>query len=136
MDTETGELNLTNVIVTDDVGKAINPQQVEGQIEGAIIQAYGYAVLENFIQKNGIVMTKYLSTYLIPTILDIPGKVESVLHEHPDPRGPWGVRGMGEMPYLPFVPTLTAALHDAIGIWFNEFPLVPERILRGLGRIK
>ncbi len=136
VDTETGELNLTNVIVTDDVGKAINPQQVEGQIEGAIIQAYGYAVLENFIQKNGIVMTKYLSTYLIPTILDIPVKVESVLHEHPDPRGPWGVRGMGEMPYLPFVPTLTAALHDAIGVWFNEFPLVPERVLRGLGKIK
>jgi len=90
----------------------------------------------NFIQKNGNVMTKYFSTYLIPTILDIPGQVVSVLHEHPDPHGPWGVRGMGEMPYLPFVPTLTAALHDAIGIWFNEFPLVPERVLRGLGKIK
>jgi CO/xanthine dehydrogenase Mo-binding subunit len=135
VDTETGELTLNDVIVTDDVGQAINPQQIEGQIEGAIVQAYGYAVLENFIQKSGNVITKYLSTYLIPTVLDIPEKVESIIHEHPDPLGPWGVRGMGEMPYLPFTPALTAAVHDAIGIWFNEFPLIPERILKGLGKI-
>jgi CO/xanthine dehydrogenase Mo-binding subunit len=136
VDIETGELNITNVIVTDDVGHAINPQQVEGQIEGAIIQAYGYAVLENFIQRQGQVITKTLSTYLIPTVLDIPAKVVSVLHEHPDPIGPWGARGMAEMPYLPFVPALVASLHEAIGVWFNEFPLTPERVLKGLGKIK
>jgi CO/xanthine dehydrogenase Mo-binding subunit len=132
---DTGEIVVKNVYCVDDVGQAINPQQVEGQIEGAIVQAYGYGVLENLIQKEGRLLTRHLSTYLIPTVLDIPDKVHSFIYEHPDPNGPWGVRGMGEMPYLPFVPALVASLKNAIGIWFNEFPLTPERILKGMGKI-
>jgi CO/xanthine dehydrogenase Mo-binding subunit len=119
------------VICADDVGKAVNPQQVQGQIEGAVVQAAGYGILENFVQKDGMPLTKTLSTYLIPTVLDVPGRVESVILEYPDPIGPFGARGMGEMPYLPFVPALVSALHNASGRWFDQFPLTPERVLEG-----
>lgn len=132
VDTETGQINLIKVICADDVGKAVNPQQVQGQIEGAVVQAAGYAILENFIQQDGYVLTKGLSTYLIPTVLDIPGEVESLILEYPDPIGPFGARGMGEMPYLPLVPAITSAVKNATGVWFDEFPLIPERVLNGL----
>ncbi|MBF8255761.1 MAG: carbon monoxide dehydrogenase molybdoprotein family protein [Anaerolineales bacterium] len=132
VDVETGQIHLLDVVCADDVGKAVNPQQVEGQIEGAVVQAGGYAILENFIQDAGKVRTAHLSTYLIPTVLDIPDRVRSLILEYPDPIGPWGARGMAEMPYLPFVPAVAAAVHDATGVWFFEFPLTPERVLFGL----
>ncbi len=135
VDTETGLVRILDIISTNDVGNALNPQQVEGQIEGAVVQAAGYAVLENFVQKDGYVQTQHLSTYLIPTVLDVPDHVESVILEYPDPVGPWGARGMAEMPFLPVAPAVIAAVHDATGVWFHEFPLTPERVLRGLGKI-
>ena len=135
VDTETGQVRVVEVVSANDVGKAINPQQVEGQTEGAIVQAEGYALMENFVQKDGYVLTPHLSTYLIPGVYDIPERVKTVIVEHADPRGPWGARGMGEMPYIPLTPAIIAALHDATGVWFNDFPLTPERVLRGLGKI-
>lgn len=135
VDTETGLVHLLKVICADDVGKAVNPQQVQGQIEGAVVQAAGYALLENFVQRNGETLTRNFSTYLIPTILDIPDRVESLVLEYPDPIGPWGARGMAEMPYIPLAPAVIAALHDATGVWFDDFPLTPERVLRGLGKL-
>jgi CO/xanthine dehydrogenase Mo-binding subunit len=134
VDTETGHIRIVDVICADDVGRALNPQQIEGQIEGAVVQAAGYVVLENFIQKDGYVLTPHLSTYLIPSVLDIPERVHSLIIEYPDPIGPWGVRGMAEMPFLPLAPAVISAVHDATGVWFNEFPLIPERVLMGLGR--
>ena len=135
VDTETGHIKILDVISADDVGKAINPQQIVGQIEGAVVQAAGYAILEDFRQENGYVQTPHLSTYLIPTVLDIPSRVKSLILEYPDPRGPFGARGMAEMPFLPLAPALIAAVHDATGVWFNEFPLTPESVLRGLGKL-
>ncbi len=135
VDTETGHLRIVNVISANDVGKAVNPQQVQGQIEGGVVQAAGYAVLENFQQKGGVVQSDQLSTYLIPTVLDVPDQVQSIILEYPDPIGPFGARGMAEMPFIPVAPAVVAALHDATGVWFDEFPLTPERILRGLGKI-
>jgi len=136
VDTETGDIKLLKVYCADDVGKAINPMQVEGQIEGCIIQAAGYVLMENFIQKDGYVLTNMLSNYLIPTVLDIPVEVESIILEMAEPNGPFGARGMAEMPYLPLAPAIMDALHDATGVWFHDFPLTPERVLRGLGKIK
>jgi len=132
VDTETGHVHVLDAICVDDVGHALNPQQVEGQIEGAVVQAHGYVVLENFVHQNGYVQTPYLSTYLIPTVLDVPDRVKSVILEYPDPIGPWGARGMAEMPYLPYAPALIAAVKDAIGIEFQKFPLTPERVLWAL----
>ncbi|MBL8100184.1 MAG: xanthine dehydrogenase family protein molybdopterin-binding subunit [Anaerolineales bacterium] len=136
VDTETGHVKVTRILSADDVGKAINPDLIVGQIEGAIVQAHGYAVLEDFKMKDGKVLTDQFSNYLLPTILDIPEKVESVLVEIPDPNGPWGARGVGELPYLPVAPVIAAAIHDATGVWINEFPFTPERVLRALGKIK
>jgi CO/xanthine dehydrogenase Mo-binding subunit len=136
VDIETGEITLKNVICVDDVGHAINLNSVQGQVEGGLVQAAGYALLEDFIQKNGHTFTSKLSTYLIPTVLDIPEKVEAVILEYPDPLGPWGARGMGEMPYLPFVPAVTSSLHDALGLWFDEFPLTAERVSNAIDSSK
>lgn len=136
IDTETGHVRLLRVISADDVGKAVNPLQVQGQIEGGVVQAAGYAILENFIQKDGYVHTQHLSTYLIPSVLDIPDRVDSLILEYPDPIGPYGARGMAEMPFLPLAPAVMAAVRDASGVWFYEFPLIPERVLRGLGKLK
>jgi len=132
VNTETGELRIPRVVCADDVGKAVNPQQIEGQIEGGVVQAVGWATCENFVTKDGRVLTPNLSTYLIPTIRDIPDRIESIIVERPNPIGPWGARGMGELPFVPLAPALVAALHDATGVWFDEFPLTPERVLRGL----
>ena len=135
VDTETGHVRVVRFVSADDVGQAINPALVQGQVEGAVVQAQGYSILEDYKMKDGYVLSDQLSTYLIPTILDIPEKVETVLVEVQDPNGPWGARGMGELPYLVVAPAIAAAIHDATGVWIDEFPFTPERVLRALGKI-
>ena len=132
VDIETGHINLERVLCANDVGKAINPNLIEGQIEGAVVQAVGYAVTENLQVKNGHILNPRFSTYLIPGIRDIPQQVESLIMEIPDPLGPWGVRGMAEMPFIPLSPAMTAALYDATGVWFDEIPLTPSRVVAKL----
>ena len=132
VDTGIGKVRLTHVVSANDVGKAINPQLVEGQIEGAIAQAQGYALMENFQMKDGRMLTDQLSTYLIPTVLDVPDTVEPVIVEVPEPSGPWGARGVGEPPFLPLAPAILAAIHDATGIWMDEIPVTPERMWHAL----
>ena len=136
MNIRTGKVRIINVFCADDVGKAINPQQVKGQIEGAIVQAAGYTLLEKFVQKDGYVKTDSLATYLIPTIMDIPQSTTSIIVEGLDPIGPAGARGMAEMPYIPLAPAIVSAVHDATGVWFNRFPLDEETVLKGLGVIE
>ena len=135
VDTETGHIRILSMISTSDLGKAINPQQVVGQIEGGTLQTIGYALMEDFIHENGYVQTAELSTYLVPTVLDIPDNFKTVIVEYADPNGPWGARGVGEMMTVPTAPAIVAAVHDATGVWFDDFPLTPERVLRGLGKI-
>lgn len=135
VDTRTGNVELREVISVDDVGKAINPQLVEGQIEGAVVQAAGYSLMENWKKKDAKALTDRLSRYLIPTVKDIPGKTRSVIMELADPIGPFGARGMGEMPYLPFAAGLLEAVYQATGVRFDRFPLTDETVLRGLGKL-
>ncbi len=132
VDTETGHITLLRVICADDVGRAINPRLIEGQIEGGVVQAAGYAIMENFVTKEGMVLTPHFSNYLIPTVLDIPDVTESIILEVPDPQGPWGARGMAEMPFIPLAPAIASALHDATGVWFDQIPLTPDRVLATL----
>lgn len=132
VDTETGQIKVERFISADDVGQAINPQQVTGQIEGAAVQALGYAIQEEWKAREGRVLTDKFSTYLIPTILDVPDQMDALIVEVPDPNGPYGARGMGEMPFLPAAAAVAAAVYDAIGVRFDEFPLTPERVWRGL----
>ena len=89
IDIETGHIHLVNVVSTHDVGKAVNPELIIGQVEGAVVQAQGYAIMENLQSVDGRIINPLLSTYLIPTVLDVPDQVKSVILEYPDPIGPW-----------------------------------------------
>ena len=132
VDIETGQVHLLEVVCANDVGKVINPQQLEGQIEGAIVQAQGYALMEYLVSRDGQILNPYLSTYLIPTSLDVPPKIKSVVLEHPDPIGPWGVRGMAEMPFLPLAPAIAAAIYDATGVWVDSQPFTAQKVAEAL----
>ena len=132
VDIETGHIRIDKVVCANDVGKAINPMLIEGQIEGAVVQAHGYSLMENLQLKDGRIQNPFLSQYLIPGIKDVPEIVQSVIMEVPDPIGPWGARGMAEMPFMPLAPAIVAAVHDATGIWFDEIPLTPARVVAKL----
>jgi CO/xanthine dehydrogenase Mo-binding subunit len=132
VDVDTGQVRIDRVVCADDVGRAINPVLVIGQIEGAIVQATGYTISEDLQLRDGRITNPRLSGYLIPGIGDIPGRVDPVIVEHADPRGPWGVRGMAEMPFIPLAPAVVAAIHDATGVWIDGLPLTPSRVLAAL----
>ncbi len=133
VDMRTGLVRVLRCISVHDVGRAINRQQVEGQIEGCLAQAIGFALTENFICKDGKIVTPYLSTYLLPTALDMP-EMYPVILENADPNGPYGARGMAEMALVPFAPAVAAAIHDATGTWLNDLPMIPERVLEAIKR--
>ena len=128
----TGQVQVLKIISVHDVGKAINRQQVEGQIEGCLAQALGYALLEHFQIRDGKVMTPFFSTYLLPTVLDMPTEIVPVIMELADPNGPYGARGMSEMALVPLAPAIAAAIHDATGAWLTQQPMTPERVLAAL----
>ncbi|MCY3779769.1 MAG: xanthine dehydrogenase family protein molybdopterin-binding subunit [Chloroflexi bacterium] len=132
VDIETGQVRLVEVVCAIDVGKVVNPQQLEGQIEGAIVQAQGYALMEYLVSNEGRILNPFLSTYLIPTSLDVPPRVKSVILEVPDPIGPWGARGMAEMPFLPLAPAIAAAIHEATGLWLDSQPFTAQKVARAL----
>lgn len=130
IDEITGKIELLEVICADDVGKAVNPIQVKGQIEGATIQGAGYALMEDLKYEQCRLRTRNLTTYMIPTIIDIPEKMDTLILEEADPNGPYGARGVGEMPLVTFAPALASAVHDACGLWIDSLPITPERFLR------
>ena len=132
VDTDTGHIVVHEATCAVDVGRAVNPALVLGQIEGGIVQVHGYVVTEDLVVRDARIVNPRLSTYLMPGMLDIPQRVTAVIVEEADPRGPWGVRGMAEMPMIPYAPAVVAALHDATGVWFDQFPLTPDRVLAGL----
>ena len=130
--TATGCVRILKVVSVNDVGRAINRQQVEGQIEGCIAQAIGYTLCEDFRISEGRILTPNFSTYLLPTALDVPLEIFPVIMETPDPNGPFGARGMAEMPLVPFAAAVAAAVHDATGVWLSDLPFTPERVLAAL----
>jgi CO/xanthine dehydrogenase Mo-binding subunit len=131
VNTETGEIHLNRVWAAHDVGQAVNPQQVEGQIQGAISQALGWTLLEDFVSVEGQLRTRSFADYLIPTVWDMP-EIQPLILEVPDPQGPYGVRGLGEMPMLVLAPAILDAIHDATGVWFNRLPVRAEDMLLAL----
>ncbi len=133
VNTLTGQVQVLRVISVHDVGKAINRQQVEGQIEGCVAQALGYALMEHFQMRDGHILTPHFSTYLLPTALDMPTEIVPVVLELADPQGPYGARGVAEMPLVPLAPAIAAAIHDAVGVWLTQQPMTPERVLMALG---
>jgi CO/xanthine dehydrogenase Mo-binding subunit len=132
VDIETGHIRVDKVTSTHDVGRAISPELLRGQVEGAVVQAHGYALSENLQVVDGVIRNPRFSSYLIPGIGDVPTEVDTDVLELADPVGPFGARGVAEMPFITYAPAVVAALHDATGVWFNEFPLTPSRVLAGL----
>ena len=132
VDARTGECRYPKIVCANDVGQAINPRLLEGQIEGGVVQALGWATTEHYQERNGYPLSHSLSTYLIPTIEDIPEQMQSIIIENPESNGPWGARGMAEMPFIAVASAVHHALHDATAVWYNAFPFTAERVLKGL----
>lgn len=131
VDTDTGIIEVMNVYTALDVGKAINPQNVEGQIEGGTVQGLGMAVMEDQVIDKGITINADMTNYLVPSIQDIP-KFESVLIENEDSGGPFGSKGVGEPTLIAASPAVANAVYDAIGVRIKELPITPEKILDAL----
>lgn len=136
VDTATGLVRVLKIVSVHDVGRAINVQQVEGQIEGCLAQAVGYTLTEHFQVRGGKVLTPHFSTYLLPTTLDMPTQVYPVILELADPNGPYGARGMAEMPLVPFAAAVACAVHAATGAWVTQLPMTPERVLRAIDQAR
>ena len=123
VDTELGTIRVLKITASHDVGRAINPTLIEGQIEGGVAQGLGMALMEEFFPGKG----ENLHDYLIPSAGDIP-PVESILIEEPSPIGPYGAKGIGEQAVIPTAPAILNALHDAMGIRIRKIPATPDRV--------
>ncbi|MCC6740240.1 MAG: xanthine dehydrogenase family protein molybdopterin-binding subunit [Planctomycetia bacterium] len=131
VDVETGQAVVKRVVAAHDVGRAINPMLVEGQIEGGVVQGLGYAMFEECVLKDGRMQNGFFLDYRIPGIKDVPD-IETVLVETGDPEGPFGAKGIGEAPIVPIGPAIANAIADATGVRMREFPMTPERVWREL----
>ncbi len=132
VDTETGRILVLKYAAAHDVGRAINPQSVEGQIQGATAQGLGFALMEEVIFDQGINLTTSFATYLIPGPLDVPD-IEPIIVESGEGVGPLGARGIGEPPIGPPAAAIANAVADATGVRLTRLPLTPERVAGGLG---
>jgi CO/xanthine dehydrogenase Mo-binding subunit len=132
VDTETGEVRVERHIACHDVGRAINPQQVEGQIQGGVAQGIGMALMEEVVMgADGRMRNAGFTDYILPSIRDVPA-IEAVILEHDDPGGPFGARGIGEPPLIGTTPAIAGAIHDALGVPVRETPATPERVWRAM----
>lgn len=131
VDTVTGEVQVLGVWAAHDVGRAVNPKGVEGQIEGGIVQALGQALMEDYQLKDGHTTTPGFAKYILPTSLDVP-QVNSIIVEDPDPIGPLGVKGIGEPAMVPTVPAIMNAIYDAVGVRITSLPATPEKVLMAI----
>jgi CO/xanthine dehydrogenase Mo-binding subunit len=131
VDTETGQVEILKLTTCYDVGKAINPFSVEGQMEGGSIYGMGYALTEEVIMEKGITMTPSFAEYIIPTAVDVPD-VKAILVESGGGLGPYGAKGIGEPSCSIIAPAILNAIYDAIGVRIKSLPATPEKIIRDL----
>jgi CO/xanthine dehydrogenase Mo-binding subunit len=131
VDTRTGRIAVEKVVAAHDVGRAINPQGIEGQVEGGVAQGFGYAVCEKFETPSGKARAPDFSTYLLPTSLDVPD-VQTIVVESPSKDGPFGAKGVGEPALIPAPAAISNAVSDALGIRMCELPMTPEVVLSAL----
>ena len=128
VDTETGQFDIIRVVAAHDVGRAVNPMGIEGQIEGGVVMGLGYAEMEEIMwHDDGQLLTDDFSTYLLPTALDAP-PIESIIVEEAEPSGPYGAKGTGEPPACPTAAALINAIYDATGVTITSLPVTAEKI--------
>ena len=131
VDTETGYVNLVNYVAAHDVGRAINPQTTEGQIQGGVAQGLGWALMENMVTEKGKIMNPNFRDYVIPGPLDLP-PIKPLLVEPVEPNGPFGAKGIEEPALNPVPAAVANAIYNAVGVRITELPISPEKILRAL----
>jgi CO/xanthine dehydrogenase Mo-binding subunit len=131
VDVETGAVEVTDFVAAFDIGRAINPGLIEGQIEGGVAMGLGYALMENVVVDQGYIRNLGLENYLIPTSLDIP-KIKPIILEVTNKYGPYGAKGIGEMPNIPATPAILNAIANACGARVRSLPADPEGVFRAL----
>jgi 4-hydroxybenzoyl-CoA reductase alpha subunit len=131
VDPETSEITLHDVWIAHDVGRALNPLLVEGQVEGSIYMGIGEALMEEQVFRKGVHKIPSLLEYKSPTTLETPN-IHTILVEEDDPDGPFGAKEAGQGPLLPVIPAIANAVHDAVGVRIDEVPITPDKIARAL----
>jgi CO/xanthine dehydrogenase Mo-binding subunit len=132
VDEDTGEVAMRRIVAAHDVGKAINPQNVEGQIQGGVTQAIGHALMEHVAYAaDGTPLMQGFLDYKIPSALDLPA-IEALIVEVPDDEGPFGARGIGEPPILALAPAVANAIYDAVGVRLTTLPITAEHVRAAL----
>jgi CO/xanthine dehydrogenase Mo-binding subunit len=127
VDVQTGEVTVTDYVAAFDVGKAVNPKAVEGQIEGGVAMGLGYALMEEVILRDGYIQNLNLQDFLIPTTLDVPA-IQPIILEEKTKFGPYGAKGIGEMPNIPAAPAIINAIAHACGGRVRSLPANPEKV--------
>jgi len=131
VDEETGEIELQDVWIAHDVGRALNPVLVEGQVEGSVYMGIGEALMEEHAFRKGLHRAPSVLDYKTPTFLDMPA-VHTILVETHDPEGPFGAKEAGQGPLLPVVPAIANAIYNAVGVRVDELPMTADKVLKGL----
>lgn len=132
VDRETGEIKILGYVAAQDVGKAINPNEVEGQIHGGVTQGLGWALYEQLVYSDdGTLLSGSLMDYTVLNAPQVP-VFDTILVEVSSPDGPFGARGVGEPPVIPGAGTLNSAIFDAVGVYLTEIPMTPERVVKAL----
>jgi 4-hydroxybenzoyl-CoA reductase alpha subunit len=131
VDRGTGEIRVHRIWIAHDGGTAINPLLVEGQVEGSIYMGLGEALMEEQVFRHGLHKIPSLLEYKSPTTLETP-EITTILVQTHDPEGPFGAKEAGQGPLLPVIPAVANAVHDAVGVWIDEVPITPEKILKAL----
>src|SRR5260221_4733781 len=132
VDPETGEVRVLDYVAAQDVGFAINPAAVEGQIHGGVTQGIGWALFEGMIyDENGQLLTSTLMDYALPQSQDMP-VITPLLVEGPSELGPFGAKGVGEPPVVPVAAAIANAISDAVGVRMTQLPMTPERVFAAL----
>jgi 4-hydroxybenzoyl-CoA reductase alpha subunit len=132
-DARTGLVHVNKVWIAHDVGRAINPLLVEGQVEGSVYMGLGEALMEEQVFRKGLHKWPSMLEYKSPTFLDTP-EIQTFIVETVDREGPYGAKEAGQGPLLPVPPAVCAAVHDALGVWIDEIPVTPEKVVEALRR--
>src|SRR5437870_1716688 len=131
VDEETGTVDLENVWIGHDVGRALNPLLVEGQVEGSVYMGIGEALMEEQVFRKNLHKHPSMLDYKSPTTLETP-EIHTILVETDDPEGPFGAKEAGQGPLLPVIPAIANAIHHALGVRIDEVPITPDKILKAL----
>jgi len=135
VNTLTGEVQVLRVIAATDVGTALNPLGLQGQVEGGVVMGIGNALTEKFIVEDGMVITDRLARYRIPSIAQTP-EIISIIVEDPIAEGPFGAKGVGEIISIPTTPAITNAIYNAVGVRVDRLPVDQELIVTELYDLK